>query len=93
MINTIAKTNTIPARKLVRKYRDVFKTAEKTGEPIVVFAENKPIGAIIGNELLAEFESFKETKAILATPSIREKLAQAGQEIDRGEFVALEDLP
>lgn len=87
------KTKTIPARKLVREYRDVFNTAEKTGEPIVVFAENKPIGAIIGNELLEEFESLRETQAILAIPGIREKLAQAGHEIDSGEFVALEDLP
>lgn len=82
----------IPARKLMRQYREVFATAAKTGEPIVVLAENKPIGAVISNEQLEELESLKETAAILAIPGAKERIMQGVKEANAGKLIPLEAL-
>jgi len=48
--------NTISARQIQREYKKVLKKANRSNEPIVVMANNKPLGAIIGLDLLEKFQ-------------------------------------
>lgn len=42
-----AMLNTIPARDIQRSYRQVFDKVNKTGQPVIVISNNKPLGVII----------------------------------------------
>lgn len=44
--------STVSARQIQRQYKKVLEQANKSKEPIVVMANNKPLGAIIGLDLL-----------------------------------------
>ena len=83
--------NTISARQIQREYKKVLQNANKSKKPIVVMANNKPLGAVIGldlleklqleavlNEALDEFKAGK-TKSI-STP---EELKAEFEEIKR----------
>lgn len=48
--------NTISARQIQREYKKVLKEANRSKEPIVVMANNKPLGAIIGLDLLEKLQ-------------------------------------
>ncbi len=48
--------NTISARQIQREYKKVLKLANKSKEPIIVMANNKPLGAVIGIELLEKLQ-------------------------------------
>ena len=48
--------NTISARQIQREYKKVLQKANKSKEPIVVMANNKPLGAIIGLDLLEKIQ-------------------------------------
>lgn len=57
--------NTISARQIQREYKKVLKLANDFKEPIVVMANNKPLGAIIGLELLEVIQLELLTKQAL----------------------------
>lgn len=48
--------HTISARQIQREYRKVLKLANKSKEPIIVMAHNKPLGAVIGLDLLEKLQ-------------------------------------
>ena len=48
--------NIVSARQIQREYRKVLQKANKTKEPIIVMSNNKPLGAIIGLDLLEKFQ-------------------------------------
>ncbi len=48
--------NTVSARQIQREYKKVLEQANKSNEPIVVMANNKPLGAIIGLDLLEKLQ-------------------------------------
>lgn len=48
--------NTISARQIQRNYKKVLQQANESEEPIIVMANNKPLGAVIGLELLEKFQ-------------------------------------
>lgn len=48
--------NTVSARQIQREYRKVLENANKSKEPIVVMSNNKPIGAIIGLDILEKLQ-------------------------------------
>lgn len=48
--------NTISARQIQREYKKVLQNANKSKKPIVVMANNKPLGAIIGLDLLEKLQ-------------------------------------
>ncbi len=48
--------NTISARQIQREYKKVLQKANESTEPIVVMANNKPLGAIIGLDLLEKIQ-------------------------------------
>lgn len=48
--------NTISARQIQREYKKVLQCANKSKEPIVVMANNEPLGAVIGLDLLEKLQ-------------------------------------
>lgn len=48
--------NTVSARQIQRGYKKVLSEANKSKEPIVVMANNKPLGAVIGIDLLEKIQ-------------------------------------
>ena len=48
--------NTISARQIQREYKKVLQDANESKEPIIVMANNKPLGAIIGLDLLEKIQ-------------------------------------
>ena len=48
--------NTVSPRQIQREYKKVLQKANKTKEPIIVMSNNKPLGAIIGLDLLEKFQ-------------------------------------
>ncbi len=81
--------NTVSAREIQRSYKKILNQANESKEPIIVMANNKPLGAVIGldllekiqldlvlNEALKEYKSGK-TKSI----STQEELAAEFEEI------------
>ena len=47
---------TVSARQIQREYKTVLENANKTKKPIVVMSNNKPVGAVIGLELLEKLQ-------------------------------------
>ena len=47
---------TVSARQIQRGYKKVLENANKSKEPIVVMANNKPLGAIISLDLLEKLQ-------------------------------------
>jgi prevent-host-death family protein len=47
---------TVSARQIQREYKKVLQKANKSKEPIVVVANNKPIGAVVGLEILERLQ-------------------------------------
>ncbi|OGE30765.1 hypothetical protein A3C59_03555 [Candidatus Daviesbacteria bacterium RIFCSPHIGHO2_02_FULL_36_13] len=47
---------TISARQIQREYKKVLERANKSKKPIVVMANNKPLGAVIGLDLLERLQ-------------------------------------
>lgn len=48
--------NTISARQIQREYKKVLEDANKSKEPIVVMANNKPLGAVVGLDILEKLQ-------------------------------------
>ena len=48
--------NTISARQIQREYKKVLENANKSKEPIIVMSNNKPLGAVIGLDLLEKLQ-------------------------------------
>ncbi len=48
--------NTVSARQIQREYKKVLQNANESKEPIVVMANNKPLGAVIGLALLEKIQ-------------------------------------
>lgn len=46
----------VSARQIQREYKKVLQNANKSKEPIIVMANNKPLGAIIGLDLLEKLQ-------------------------------------
>lgn len=74
--------NTVSARQIQRGYKKVLEEANKSPEPIIVMANNKPLGAVIGLELLEKLqletalkEAIEEYKSeVVKTVSTRQEL-------------------
>lgn len=47
---------TISARQIQRGYKKVLQRANQTKEPIIVMANNKPLGAVVGLEILERLQ-------------------------------------
>lgn len=57
--------NTVSARQIQRGYKKILLEANQSKEPIIVMANNKPLGAIIGLDLLEKIQLEIVLKAAL----------------------------
>lgn len=48
--------NTVSARQIQREYKKVLEKANKSKEPIIVMANNKPMGAVVGLDILEKLQ-------------------------------------
>lgn len=48
--------STISARQIQREYKKVLEEANKSKKPIVVMANNKPLGAVVGLDILEKLQ-------------------------------------
>lgn len=86
--------NTISARQIQREYTRVLERANKSKQPIVVMSNNKPIGAVIGLDILEKLqleatlaealEDYKKgkTKTISTMEGLEADFEQMRQEAD-----------
>ena len=80
----------VPAREMQREYKAVFSRANKHKKPVVVFAHNKPIGAVIGLDQLEKIQLDMVLRDALAEYKKGEaKPVTSEAELDR-YFVELE---
>jgi len=84
--------NTVSARQIQREYKKVLQLANKSIEPIVVVAHNKPIGAIIGLELLEKFQIEAVLKDALAEYKAGETKRISNPEELEAEFKEIKRL-
>ncbi len=49
--------NTVSARQIQREYKKVLKEANESKEPIIVVAHNKPVGAVVGLDILEKLQA------------------------------------
>lgn len=47
---------TVSARQIQREYKKILEKANKLKEPIIVMSKNKPLGAVIGLDLLEKLQ-------------------------------------
>lgn len=80
---------TISARQIQREYKKVLENANKSKEPIVVMANNKPLGAIISLDLLEKLrlETLLE-QALEESRKGKTKVIKTKKDLDKD----LEDL-
>lgn len=86
--------NTISARQIQREYKKVLQQANESKEPIIVMANNKPLGAIIGLDLLEKLqveavlkEALDEYKAgVTKSISTPEELEAEFEEIEQVSY-------
>ncbi|MDD5147480.1 MAG: type II toxin-antitoxin system prevent-host-death family antitoxin [Candidatus Daviesbacteria bacterium] len=48
--------NTVSARQIQREYKKILQRANKSEEPIIVMANNKPLGAVVGLDILERLQ-------------------------------------
>ncbi len=76
--------NIISARQIQRGYKKILEQANETQEPIIVMSNNKPLGAIIGVEMLEKIQlefllkqalgesKLKKTKTVMTAEDLEE---------------------
>lgn len=82
--------NTISARQIQREYKKVLKLANDSKEPIIVMANNKPLGAIIGLEMLEKIQLELIVKqALVESESGKTKVIKTQEDLTK-DFEELE---
>ncbi len=76
--------NTISARQIQREYKKVLQKANKSKEPIIVMANNKPLGAIIGLDLLEKIQlELLVKQALKESKAGKTKVIETKEELDQ----------
>lgn len=76
--------NTISARQIQREYKKVLEDANKSNEPIIVMANNKPLGAVIGLGLLEKIQFDLIVKqALNESKSGKTKVIETAQDLEQ----------
>lgn len=57
--------STVSARQIQRQYKKIVEQANKLKEPIIVMSNNKPVGAIIGLDILEKLQAESVLKEAL----------------------------
>lgn len=82
--------NTVSARQIQRGYKRVLENANKSKEPIIVMSNNKPLGAVIGLDLLEKIQLELIVKqALKESKSRNTKVIETTQDLEQ-DFKDLE---
>jgi len=74
--------NTISARQIQREYKKILQKANESKEPIIVMSNNKPLGAIIGLDLLEKIQLELIVKqALKESKSAKTKVIETSKEL------------
>lgn len=75
--------NTVSARQIQREYKKVLKLANESKEPIIVMSYNKPLGAIIGLDLLEKIQiELLVKQALRESKSRKTKIIKTTQDLE-----------
>ena len=69
---------------------DVVSKVNKTMSRVTITVNGKPKAVLVSAE---ELESLEETAEVLSIPHIREDIKKSREQIKRGEYISLKDLP
>ena len=76
--------NTISARQIQREYKKVLWLANKSKEPIIVMANNKPLGAIIGLDQLEKLQlELIAKQALKESKSGKTKVIKSSKDLEQ----------
>lgn len=81
---------TVSARQIQREYKKILQLANDSKEPIIVMANNTPLGAVIGLELLEKLQlEIQVKKALKESRSKKTKVIKSSTDLDE-DLIELE---
>ena len=83
-------TNLISISAARAKLPSLVSRVNKYMDRIVITVNGQPKATLVSQD---ELDSLEETAEILAIPNIKKDLQKSKEQIKRGEFTRLEDLP
>lgn len=83
---------TISARQIQREYKKVLQLANESKEPIIVMSNNKPLGAVIGLDLLEKLQLDAALREALAEYKAGKTKPISSQEELEAEFEEIRQL-
>jgi len=83
-------TNLISISAARAKLPDLVSRVSKYMDRIVITVKGQPKATLVSQE---ELESLEETAEVLAIPNIKEHIKKSKEQIKKGEYTLLEDLP
>lgn len=90
MYSVFSMTNIISISQARAKLPDLVSRVNKYMDRIVITVNGQPKATLVSAE---ELESLEETAEILAIPNIKKDIQKSKEQIKRGEYTLLEDLP
>lgn len=82
-------THTLPITKAREELATLVENANKKLEEYIITVNGSPAAVLIS---AAEYESWKETNEIKSDPGLMKAIKQGEREIEKGDFVTLEEL-
>jgi len=82
-------THTLPITKARENLTNIVDNASKKLEEYIITVNGLPAAVIIS---AAEYESWKETNAILSQPGLLKAITDGESDIKKGKFVTFEQL-
>lgn len=83
-------TNIISILHARAKLQDLVSRVSKNMDRIVITVNGQPKATLVNAE---ELESLEETAEVRAIPNIKEDIKRSKEQIRRGKYTLLEDLP
>lgn len=83
-------TNLISISDARAKLPDLVSRVNKYMDRIVITVNGEPKATLVSQE---ELDSLEETAEVMAIPNIKKDLQKSKEQIKRGEYILLEDLP
>jgi prevent-host-death family protein len=83
-------TNLISISAARAKLPNLVSRVNKYMDRVVITVNGQPKATLVSQE---ELESLEETAEVLAIPNIKEDVKKSKEQIKKGEYTLLEDLP
>ena len=82
-------TKTLPISQVRQKLPTLVDKAQRAWDQYIITVKGKPAAVLMS---IDELESLQETMEILVEPGALAEIKAAEKEVERGEFVTLEEL-